>query len=365
MLHADDVTLGWREEFDARTAQHRRASFGYRRPTSCQSLLAGTSSTPVNGGALVELAIDAADNALPRIRAAAMAVVRETAPELTDDAVLVLTELATNALLHGEPPVVLRLLPAEGGVRIEVEDSGGALPQYAGHVPEAATGRGLWLVSALARAWGVEPRVQGRGKVVWADLGAPTADRAAPTVGRDTLVAACVDDTAEPTVTVHLGEVPTGLLLQAKAHVDDLVRELTWAAAGAGGDLPGHLASVVEGVVRHFAAVRNAIKHQALDAAARGSTTTDLTLTLPASTADAGEEYLAALDRADDYARTSCLLTLGTPPAHRAFRRWYVEAIVGQARARAAGQPPPPSARFQDVFDARSGERCHGARPRA
>ena len=318
----------------------------------------------MNGGALTEFSIDATANAVPRIRTAAMAVVRETAPELTDDAALVLTELVTNALLHGEPPVVLRLLPAPGGVRIEVEDNGGALPQHGGHVPEAATGRGLWLVATLARAWGVEPRVQGRSKVVWADLGAPTADRSIPTVELDTLVAACIDNTAEPTVAIHLGEVPTGLLLQAKAHVDDLVRELTLAAAGTADDLPAHLASVIDGVLRHFAAARIAIKHQALDAAARGQTTTDLTLTLPASTAHAGEEYLAALDRVDDYARTACLLTLATPPAHRAFRRWYVEAIVGQARARAAGQPVPPSARFQDVLDARSGAHRHGAQPR-
>ncbi len=67
---------------------------------------------------------------------------------------------------------------------------------------------------------------------------------------------------------VWLGDVPTSLLLSAKAHVDNLVREFTLAARGAesnvSGQLPPHLASLIETVVNRFSEARQAIKRQAL-----------------------------------------------------------------------------------------------------
>ncbi len=86
-----------------------------------------------------------------------------------DDVVLCVSELATNALLHGVPPgrgFLLRLLPCGDGVRVEVHDSGGgvpAVPLEPGGSDEG--GRGLLLVSELADKWGVTEREP--GEVVW------------------------------------------------------------------------------------------------------------------------------------------------------------------------------------------------------
>lgn len=86
-----------------------------------------------------------------------------------DDLLLCVSELATNALLHGVPPgrgYRLRLLRFEGAVRIEVHDSGGGRPgsrtgTCAWRGPGAAAGRG-------ARGpVGVVPCVP--GKVVWCE----------------------------------------------------------------------------------------------------------------------------------------------------------------------------------------------------
>ncbi|MFC7881156.1 ATP-binding protein [Streptomyces sp. NPDC057376] len=95
--------------------------------------------------------------------------------ERADDVVLCVSELATNALVHGVPPgrgFLLRLLPwGAGGVRVEVHDSGDGVPA----VPQADVrepgegGRGLLLVSELADKWGVGERDP--GKVVWCELG--------------------------------------------------------------------------------------------------------------------------------------------------------------------------------------------------
>jgi anti-sigma regulatory factor (Ser/Thr protein kinase) len=111
---------------------------------------------------------------------AARAFARETLVDWgvrgrADDVVLCVSELATNALLHGVPPgrgFLLRLLPCGDGVRVEVHDSGGGVPAVPLD-PDGADegGRGLLLVSELADKWGVAEREP--GKVVWFECAVP------------------------------------------------------------------------------------------------------------------------------------------------------------------------------------------------
>ncbi|MFE7358255.1 ATP-binding protein [Streptomyces sp. NPDC057543] len=89
-----------------------------------------------------------------------------------DDVLLCVSELATNALVHGVPPgrgYRVRLLLGEGGVslRVEVHDSGGGKPGV--QEPDGESGRGLLLVAAVADRWGVGER--NPGKVVWCEFG--------------------------------------------------------------------------------------------------------------------------------------------------------------------------------------------------
>ncbi|HWL35869.1 MAG TPA: GAF domain-containing protein [Frankiaceae bacterium] len=272
--------------------------------------------------------------------------------ELIPDAELVVSELVTNSLLHGSPPVTVRV-DVDDVVRIEVSDGTRIAPVRGFARADAMTGRGLSLVAALARDWGVTPH--GDGKVVWCELvvgGAPGDADADTDV--DALLAAWgddLDDGGPERHTISLGDVPTDLLLAAKAHVDNLVREFTLAAHGADAGttaaIPSQLAELIEAVVTRFAEARQAIKRQAIDAATRGVDRTTLTLTLPVEAADAGEAYVAALDEIDTYARAARLLTLETPPQHRVFRRWYVESLVTQLRAVASGETPRPPETFE------------------
>lgn len=110
--------------------------------------------------------------------ASARRFVRERCSEwrldaVTDDVLLVVSELVTNAVMHAESGAELRLVLTDGSLRIEVVDDGlGAPdPQLAGSEDEH--GRGLLLVSVLSEAWGVESADDGR-KVVWADLSLST-----------------------------------------------------------------------------------------------------------------------------------------------------------------------------------------------
>ncbi|MCT4354256.1 ATP-binding protein [Streptomyces sp. Je 1-79] len=91
--------------------------------------------------------------------------------ECADDVLLCVSELATNALLHGVPPgrgYRLHLyLERPGPLRVEVHDSGDGVP--AAREPSCGeSGRGLFLVAALADRWGVGER--NPGKVVWCEF---------------------------------------------------------------------------------------------------------------------------------------------------------------------------------------------------
>lgn len=93
--------------------------------------------------------------------------------ERGDDVLLCVSELATNALLHGVPPgrQFMLFLRYDGReLRVAVHDSGGGFPRLV-EESEGEGGRGLLLVSALSDKWGVGEREL--GKVVWCEWDLP------------------------------------------------------------------------------------------------------------------------------------------------------------------------------------------------
>jgi GAF domain-containing protein len=304
----------------------------------------------VDTGEVLTLAPDAA--VVPHARHFAARALAGAAPSVVDDARVVVTELVTNAILHGAGQVTVAVLPdGAGGARIEVGDRSPALPVVPAIAVDPAavmTGRGLNLVTALAYDWGVEPNAD--GKVVWAELrdgaGGPVEHAAAERRG----------DTARPAAlepgefAIDLGDVPTDLAVAAKLHIDNVIREVTLAGAGEGESLPPALLTFVD-VARRFSA-RAQLKELASRAAARGEPSTHLTLRLRADAIEAGERYLAGLEAADQYARSARMLTLETPPVEQVLRRWYTETVVDQLRHLSAGEPPPPKQTFVERLQA-------------
>lgn len=293
-----------------------------------------------------ELTLGKEPGAVPKARRFVGSSLLGEPQSVVHDVELVVTELVTNALLHGEPPVAIRLIHLGSSIRVEVEDTGQNLPVQGIQDSGSMTGRGLALVSRLCRAWGVDPG-RHKGKVVWAELpgqeGDPTGSTA-PEIAPEAVVASQLDRHSGATYAVRLGGVPTSLLLSAKGHIDNVVRELTLLRGGEtsrGATLPPAMASLVETVTVEFSQARAEIKRQALAAATRGDQLTDLELRLPLSYADAGMHYLAALEEADRFARAAQLLTMAAPRSHRIFRQWYVSSLVEQLRALAAGLPRP------------------------
>jgi len=86
------------------------------------------------------------------------------APETVDIATLLVSELATNAIVHATSAIQLRVRVGDD-VRVEVHDASSDAPEITPGDTERETGRGLELVSTLAEGWDWSPRPE--GKVVW------------------------------------------------------------------------------------------------------------------------------------------------------------------------------------------------------
>jgi anti-sigma regulatory factor (Ser/Thr protein kinase) len=87
---------------------------------------------------------------------------------LIDTASLLMSELVTNAVLHADSEIELRLARESHLIRFEVEDHGDGRPTRCYPAPEDTSGRGLALVDTLSAAWGVNPAHS--GKSVWFEL---------------------------------------------------------------------------------------------------------------------------------------------------------------------------------------------------
>ena len=89
-------------------------------------------------------------------------------PSLIEDAKLVVSELATNAVIHARSPFSVEIRLAGSSVRLSVGDDSRARPSLRHVGGLAVSGRGLRLIDALAADWGVE--IAQDGKAVWAEL---------------------------------------------------------------------------------------------------------------------------------------------------------------------------------------------------
>ncbi|MDT7797019.1 MAG: hypothetical protein QOI78_452 [Actinomycetota bacterium] len=94
--------------------------------------------------------------------------------EAITDIVLIVNELATNAVRHAAGPVRARLVRSDATIWVGVEDAGGAAWFDPAAPVSAPLGTGLTLVAACSRRRGHFHRGDG-GRTVWAEI--PVATR--------------------------------------------------------------------------------------------------------------------------------------------------------------------------------------------
>jgi hypothetical protein len=280
--------------------------------------------------------------------------------DLCECAELGVSELVTNALLHGDPPTRLQLRGTTEHPRIEVSDGSTVAPQPSSRgggidldafdldaFDSGATGdiditslggfgRGLDIVSRASAAWGAV--IEDDGKTVWFEPAPEFSD----TAGADFQLMA-PPDSGEPRtrmgeVAIQVKGVPVGEFSVFQRHYRDLRREIRLLALAHEDDYP--LAKVLSD---HFNALERPLRtsmgrEQVDDALESGRESTDLRLRMPPTDARQIGELIDLLDAADDFSRAERLLTAPRSPEQRAFQIWF----LSEFRRQAAGAAPQP-----------------------
>ena len=91
--------------------------------------------------------------------------------DLADTVTLLISELVANAVMHAHSTAEISVLLHPGCVRIEVADHDPTIPKRRTVGLESTSGRGLALVEALSRSWGIERTPT--GKYIWFEVDRP------------------------------------------------------------------------------------------------------------------------------------------------------------------------------------------------
>ncbi|MEP6665367.1 MAG: ATP-binding protein [Nocardioidaceae bacterium] len=266
---------------------------------------------------------------------------------LVDDAALGVTELTSNAALHsGSRYVQIVVSDLSQAIRISVADSGtipiaAVVPRTGRPLRDGAetvlpladqptTGRGLVIVSTLARAWGVDETTD--GKAIWAELATPGEENPVrpPLTSSDASLAMPSSGLPPDWHLVRLEECPVLAGLFLDQHLDELIRELQLIDADLDAVPSRELAAVIARLLDRSAHARHTARRVAQDAAMAGLTSISIDMPVPAQTAIDIQELEAAVAAADRLCESRQLMTLASPPETRLLRAWMTHEFVQQ-----------------------------------
>src|SRR5690349_1865795 len=286
------------------------------------------------------------------VRRARVWVVSELATigrdDLADAAELGVSELVTNAILHADPPIVVRVGGTAAHPRVEVHDNSPAPPKARSMTADerllATVGRGLGIVAMFSTTWGAE--VSSEGKVVWFEPAAEASGMLDEAQARGEVFVlselvderlATVGDPGER-LTVRLLGMPVQVFAHYRIWYDELRRELRLLALNHGSDYP--LAQELSEITLQVEQERRQARGiDRLDAAiARGDDRVDLVYQVPPSAGTTMGRLQTLLEQVDVFCREQRLLTLEPGPQQIALRSWY----LGEFTRQTAGEAPTP-----------------------
>lgn len=264
--------------------------------------------------------------------------------DLEDNAVLLVSEVATNALLHAGTPiqVVARL---EGSVLlVEVSDGSQHLPVPRRYGSTAGTGRGLLMLEQLVDDWGV--RLHDDGKTVWFTLS--DRERGARDPDSFSGVAARTGEQSDPDiVAIELLRMPLLLHTAWQEHVEALLRELLLASLDEE-DLEdfesiamhAEATDALAVLAEHVPAVEidedpNTLMRDVTEPLISSSR---VVVEVPRESVPHFDTLERAVDAALELSADGGSLTPPTQPELQQFRSWLCE----QVRSQASGRDPQP-----------------------
>jgi anti-sigma regulatory factor (Ser/Thr protein kinase) len=269
--------------------------------------------------------------------------------DLLETALLLTSEVVTNAILHTASAPSLALARDGGGVRVTVVDGSPVPPRRRWSTATATTGRGMQLLQELATGWGWDP--VGGGKAVWfvlrAGRNSPHGVDAHPVAGGNQDVSAApsplgrygVGADTGSLVTIRLLGVPVRVLAASREHHDSLLREfrlMALAGGPAGHDVPARLVELTQALGVRYAAAGSRPDDDFDRAVQQGLKTVDLIYQVPPGAAGGGRQLEALMTEADEFCRSAQLITLARTPVMVRFARWYLGQFVEQVAGRPA-----------------------------
>ena len=263
--------------------------------------------------------------------------------ELADVAVLLVSELVTNAVLHAGSEVGLTVAADDGSLRVEVRDGSSISPGIRHYEDEATTGRGVGLVELLAADWGVQ--AEPGGKTVWFTLGA-AGTPPSPAPAADDLTQAAG---ASPGLTVRFRRLPVHLMKATLQHGDAVLLELALAVLS-GQVLDG--LETWEGVSLDLSPVLDPVEA----ALAEGRDLIDVDVELPPGSDVGAARRRDLVLQAEEVAEAGGFLASQPLPEVEHTRRWLFTEIIGQAGGAAptpwvAGEELGPTDRWVRLSD--------------
>lgn len=273
-------------------------------------------------------------------------------PDLVAGAKQAVSELVTNAILHADPPLVVRVAGTRAHPRVEVAD-GSTRPLREVRLPDeddmvTTFGRGLALVAVNSTLWGWDTNPDGSGKTVWFEP--------APEMHDDFDLAAIGDEHApghaapdlatRDFVSIELHQMPARLFGRLRRYHFELRRELRLLAFSDPEQYP--LAVQVTDAFARGDAERTAARGvQVLDQAiANGVDFVDLRYDVPSSAPDTMGELLELFERVRAEFAGEQLLAVTPDEELLSLQRWYFTEFVRQGRGEEPlAWEPPPSAR--------------------
>ncbi|CUR55380.1 ATP-binding region, ATPase domain protein [metagenome] len=266
-------------------------------------------------------------------------------PDLVECAELAVSELVTNALLHGEPPLVVRLGGTRTHPRIEVADGSVEPPSPNSRMTDdeellSTVGRGLGLVAMCSAVWGV--RIHRDGKVVWfvprREARADASLTSLQIEYEDLSDLPLPDPELDDPVLVRVLGLPTQSYIEFRHHYREIRRELRLLALASEDSYPiaRHLSELFVLFERDFRlssgtdAIQRAIE--------TGNPTVDVDVLVDRASISTIAQMIDVLELADAFCRAERLLSVAATPPQRAFTRWYLGEFISQGR----GRPPRP-----------------------
>ena len=259
--------------------------------------------------------------------------------DLVETAVLLVSEVVTNALLHAGTDIDVAATLDDAGLRVEIGDGSPHLPSRRRYAATAGTGRGLLMLESLVDDWGVTRH--SKGKTVWFRISGP--DNALPDA-----TAPRADQPGRPrqrrdNVSVELRNMPLLLHAAWQEHAEALLREYLLARLDSEGEDPiqihadatDAIAVLEEHVPRASVRMTDELMGAAIEPMVSARS---VQVPVPIGSVAHFDTLDRAIEAALDLSREGLVLTPPTQPEVQSFRRWICRQVLVQA---AGGRPEP------------------------